>query len=334
MIETASVQKINSNSNYSNNIMKNDISIIVVNWNTKTLLINCLNSIYKKIKRLAFEVWVVDNGSSDGSCESVKRKFPEVKLIQNKYNLGFAKANNRALTKMNGRYAVLLNSDALLTEGALEMIVRFMDSHTEVGICGGQLLNRNGTKQNSFANFPNLSTELFNKSLLRRLFPKKYPGKEHNFLSPIEVDSVIGACMIVKKEAIDDVGMLDEDYFFFFEETDWCLRMKKKGWKIVHLPDAKIYHLQGQTARRINIRARIEYWKSRYIFFEKNYDSRVIMAILKSGLMVSLLAKVFFNFFINLATLFSHKKSMEKLVLCIRLLEWHFKGRPEGYGLK
>ena len=111
-----------------------------------------------------------------------------------------------------------------------------MDSHPETGVAGAQLLNSDGSKQNSIANFPSLATELLNKSLLRWLFPERFPGKERDYSEPIEVDSVIGACMMVRREALDQVGLLDEDYFLFLEETDWCYRMKRAGWKIYHVP--------------------------------------------------------------------------------------------------
>lgn len=309
-----------------------DISIIIVNWNTKDFLINCIDSIYTTIKNLTFEIFVVDNGSSDGSAEAVKTKFPRIKLILNRSNLGYAKANNQALQEMKGTYAVLLNSDTQLTPRAIEVLVDFMDHNDKVGICGGQLLNADGSKQNSIANIPTLATELLNKSLLRRLFPSKYPGKEHTFKSPVEVDSVIGALMVVRKSAIDKVGLFDEDFFLFLEETDWCLKMKQNGWKVFHHPEAKVYHFQGQTAGRVHVRARIEYWRSRYIFFKKHY-SFTISTILKAGLIIKLLVNLIFLCILILVSLFTYKKAREKLNLSFKILMWHLKGLPEGYGL-
>src|SRR3989304_3886026 len=153
-----------------------NISIIIVNWNTKDMLVNCLESIYRTQKS-AFEVWVVDNGSADGSAEAVKVMFPRARLIENQENLGFAKANNQALKLASGSYLVLLNSDCVLGPGSLDTMIKFMSGHVDVAICSPQLLNEDSTRQNSIANIPTLSTELLNKSLLRRLFPEKYPGK-------------------------------------------------------------------------------------------------------------------------------------------------------------
>ncbi len=310
-----------------------DASIIIINWNTRDLLLQCIDSIYKTQRDLLFEILVVDNGSSDDSVAAVKSQFPHVILIENKKNLGFSKANNQALSQMNGRYAALLNSDAILTDGAVETIIRFMDENNKIGICGGQLLNGDGTKQNSIANIPTLATELLNKSLLRRLFPKKYLGKDHDFKYPVEVESIIGACMIVRKEAMDNVGLMDEDYFLFFEETDWCVRMRKKGWMIFHHPDAKIYHLQGQSAGKVNVRARIEYWKSRYIFFRTHYGS-FIVGVLIAGLFARLSISYFLVSCLAFGSLLTNKKAVEKLKLYTKIFLWHMKGFPAGYGLR
>lgn len=309
-----------------------DVSIIIVNWNTKDLLINCINSVYQTTKNLAIEIWVVDNGSSDDSARAVRELFLTVNIIENQHNLGFAKACNQAGRRIKGRYAVLLNTDTILSDGAIETVVDFMDKNAKVGICGGQLLNDDGSKQNSIANIPTLATELFSKSLLRKIFPKKYPGKEHDIMYPIEVESVIGAFMVVKKEAIDETGLMDESYFFFFEETDWCLSMKKMGWSVFHHPDIKVYHLQGQTAKKVHIGARIEYWRSRYIFFKKHYGKTTLI-VLKTGLLFKLFLNLALNLFLSLITAFTNRKAAERSRLYIKILCWHCLGFPDGYGL-
>ncbi|OGW45466.1 MAG: hypothetical protein A2Y66_08820 [Nitrospirae bacterium RBG_13_41_22] len=309
-----------------------DISFIIVNRNTKQILLNCLRSIEDTIEGLSFEIWAVDNGSSDTSVEAVNKFFPHVKIIRREINLGYAKATNVALSRMNGRYAVLLNTDTVLKEDAIKTIVEFMDKKPEIGICGGQLLNADGSKQNSIANIPSLATELTNKSLLRRLFPARFPGKESHFLEPIEVESIIGACMVVRKEAIDDVGILDEEYFFFFEETDWCFRFTKHGWKVFHHPKAKILHLQGQSAKKEYIGSRIEYWKSRYIFFRK-HKGLVTRIILRAGLLIRLLIEFLLLILYNTITLFAIHKVRRKLRLYASLVLWHLKGCPDSWGL-
>lgn len=313
--------------------MHRDISIIIVNWNTKDLLLKCIESVYKTIKAFSFEIIVVDNSSKDGSVETVRERFPDLIIVENRNNMGFAKANNQALNIIKGRYAVLLNTDTVLTEGAVDVMIDFMEKNRTIGICGGQLMNADGSRQNSIANAPSLMTELLNKSILRRLLPRRYPGKEQTFEKPIEVESVVGACMIVRKDAIDDTGVLDESFFFFLEETDWCMRMKKKGWKVFHHPHAKIFHLQGQTAGKVNFRARIEYWISRYLYFQKHHGKSTRIA-LRAGLLFKLLISISFLLLQNIVFLFSSQKAQDRLALNIRLLLWHLMGNPLHWGLR
>lgn len=305
-----------------------NVSFIIVNRNTRALLLSCIASIYETLPPFSFEIWVVDNGSTDGSPDAVSQRFPKVHCIVNAENLGFAKANNQALHQTSGDYVVLLNSDTVLTPSAITTITDFMGLHNDVAVCGGQLLNEDGSLQNSIANFPTLATELLNKSLLRRLYPDRYLGKERHFEGPAEVETIIGACMVVSRKAIESVGTLDEAYFFFFEETDWCLRMKRNGWQIMFVPEAKIYHLQGQTAKKCSSAARIEYWKSRYVYFRKHYPGLGI-GILRVGLMVKLIMSLLLQLF----GAFFSCKVRDRLRLNARLLAWHLAGCPSDWGL-
>jgi hypothetical protein len=316
-----------------------DISVIIVNYNTSDMLIECLDSIFASVAveegkpSLDVEVWVVDNGSTDGSVAAVKKKYPKVNLIENKGNVGFARANNQALIRGAGRYAVLLNSDTIVPKGQLDKLVAFMDDNPKVGIVGPQLLNEDGSKQNSIANAPTLLTELFNKSLLRRLFPDQFPGKEHDISAPIEVDSVVGACMVVRNKATKKAGIFDDGFFFFFEETDLCMRMRFEGWKVMFHPDVNIYHLQGATAKQVNTRARVEYWLSRYGYF-KRHASKLDQILLLLGLIVKLIFNVAGALVVSVLTLFTLKKSRGRLFLNVHLLLWHLSGCPALWGLR
>ena len=310
-----------------------DLSIIIVNWNTKDLLLQCLESVYQTIKRVEMEVFVVDNGSMDGSIAAAKGRFPEVKFIQNEINLGFARANNQALSLAKGRYLLLLNPDTQVKKGTMERLISFMDAHPEAGGAGAQLLNSDGSRQNSIANFPSLATELLNKSLLRWFFPSVFPGKERNYPEPIEVDSVIGACMVVKRDAIEPVGLLDEGYFLFLEETDWCYRMRRTGWKIYHVPQAEIYHFQGKGVEMEKKKARVEYYRSLYRFFKKN-RGRLQWFILLVGSVIKLVVELVFMGIASLLTFFTIKKWENKLSIYAYLMWWHLKGCPKGMGLK
>lgn len=310
-----------------------DLSIIIVNWNTRDLLRQCLKSLYENLTGLSYGIFVVDNGSTDDSPAMVKDEFPTVKLIPNRSNLGFARANNLAIRAAEGRFFLLLNSDTLVKKGAVEGLVETIEADSSIGIAGLQLLNADGSLQNSICSFPSLLTELTNKSLLRLLLPSKYPGKEHQIRGPIEVDAIIGSCMLVRREATEQIGLLDEDFFFFFEETDWCLRMHKAGWKVVFDPRYSIFHLQGKSAAVVNARARIEYWRSRYAYFAKHF-SRISQHILKTGLLLRLLISIAAVGVKCMSTLFRAATPLEKLKVYIAILDWHMKGCPADGGLE
>jgi GT2 family glycosyltransferase len=309
-----------------------DLSVLIINWNTRDYLVNCLRSLMQT-EGSPWEIIVVDNGSPDGSGVEVKRLFPAVRLIENDSNLGFAKAVNQGLRVFSGRYALLLNPDTQVKEGSVEKLLSFMEAHPKAGAAGGQLLNSDGSKQNSIANFPSLATELLNKRVLRRLAPKRFPGKERPYAEAIEVDSVIGACMMVRREAMEEVGLLDEDYFLFLEETDWCFRMRKAGWRVYYIPQAEIIHFQGKSAETEKGKARIEYYRSRYHYFRKNRgDFR--SSVLFIGLIIKLSVELAFGTMACVLTLFMVKRWRTKLSTYLYLMWWHLRLCPQEMGLR
>jgi len=305
-----------------------DISIIIVNWNTKNLLISCIDSIYNNISNLHFEIIVVDNGSQDGSITAVKEKYPNIILIANNKNLGFAVANNMAFKLMKGKYALLLNTDCILTKGAIEELFNFMEKHPEAGICCGQLLNMDGSKQNSFSSFPSIFFYLINESLLKFIWPSKFPSKYKSYSFPIKVDSCIGACMLIRKKALKDVGYFDEDYFFFFEETDMAYRMKKKGWEIYFIPSAYIYHAQGKSVGAKPY-SRMMFYKSRYIFFKKHYPN--IYRFFYVLIFLRVIINTIINFMGIFLTIGLNKSIKNKFLTYLNLIIWHIKGCPQVY---
>jgi len=315
-----------------------DISIIIVNWNTRQLLLNCLASIFSTVQHVSFEVIVADNGSTDGSVEAVSSAYPMVNIIANSSNLGFAGANNQAMRRMAGKYAILLNSDTLFKEHALDRMFHFMEHHPEAGICGPQLLNTDGSKQNSVGDFPHVLTEFISSALIRILFPETYKKarktKRLVFEAPSAVDFIVGACMMVRKKAIDAVGMLDDDFFFLYEETDWCFRMRRAGWVVYHLPDVEIYHMGGQSMKEINLRARVESWRSRYLFFRKNLH---LSPLAWSALLLLGFAQNAYQFIayslMNVLTGFSIKRLRRRWYMFAYLLVWHMRGRPVSMGI-
>jgi GT2 family glycosyltransferase len=228
-----------------------DLSVIIVNWNTRDLLRECLASVFAS-PGPALEVWVVDNGSSDHSREEVERGFPAARLIANDGNAGFARANNQALERAGGRYALLLNSDTRVVGRALERLVAFMDAHPEAGACGPRLLNPDGTLQPSGRLFPSFLTAL--SAMLPwppRLRGALAPALERRDYGRVaEVDEVSGAALLLRRTALERVGALDEGFYFLGEDVDLCWRLRCAGWKVHYVPDAEIVHVWGASRAR------------------------------------------------------------------------------------
>jgi len=221
----------------------------------------------------------------------------------------------------------LLNTDTILTENAVHELFSFMEVHPEAAMACGQLLHANGSKQNSIAAFPGLLTLLTNITLLEYVWPRRFPSKRYVWKEPIEVDSGIGACLLVRKEVIDEVGMFDERYFFFFEETDWAYQMRSAGWKIFHVPSAFIYHLQGQSIARDRTRYRIEFYRSRYQFFRK-WKNRPYYLLAFFVIVVRLFVNWLFTSGANIFTLGLHSKMRHKWLIYSQIILWHMKGCP------
>ncbi len=299
-----------------------DISVIIVNWNTKELIQNCLESVYRTMGNLTFEIIVVDNASSDGSLILLDEKYPHAIKICNQENRGFGAANNQAFAIMKGKYALLLNTDAMLTPDTANKLWSFAEAHPQAAIICGQLLNAGGKKQNSVAAFPTLLTLATNISLLEYLFPKYYPSKRYEHKDPIKIDSAIGACMLIRKKALDEVGFFDERYFFFFEETDLAYTIKRSGWFAYQVPDALIYHLQGQSIGH-NIRSRIEFYRSRYQFLRK-WHSPVYYYSARGVIILRLIIDWLLSFISITVTFSLAKKAKQKLAVYSKLIYWHF----------
>jgi GT2 family glycosyltransferase len=265
------------------------VSVIIVTFNTRALTFAAIRSVLESKDGLTKQIIVVDNASTDDTAAALPREFPEVIYLRSERNLGFAGANNLGARSANSEFLLLLNSDARLQPDSLRLAMDWMRAQPDCGIAGAQLLNPDGSRQNSIANFPSLATELLNKSLLRRLFPKRFPGKEQHFEQPTEVESVIGAFMLVRESVWRAIGGMDEGYFFFFEETDFCLQARQRGWRIFHLPQVKVWHEQGKSAGQVHVPARVEYWRSRYLYFSRHH-SPVARAVLRLGLGARLFA--------------------------------------------
>ncbi len=227
-----------------------DVTVAIVNWNTRDELRECIASALRHYRDFTYEIVVVDNASADGSAEMVRREFPEVRLIENRENAGFAVANNQIMREAKGRHILLLNSDTITVDNSVKLLIDYADQHPRAGIVGGRLLNRDGSFQASHARFPSLWTEfLLTTGLGKRFIQPSYPSYGE-VEEPCQADWVGGAFLLARSEAIDEVGMLDEAFFMYSEETDWCYRMKKKGWEVHHLPPAKVVHLLGASSAK------------------------------------------------------------------------------------
>jgi len=237
-------------------MLEPEISIIIVNWNTCDILRNCLASILVPRDEIDYEVIVIDNGSTDGSTEMIKNEYPHVNLIQNNKNFGFAVANNQGIGIAKGRYILLLNSDTIILNAALSKTVSFADAHSNAAVVGCRVLNPDGTLQPTCFMYPSLLNMLLSASYLYKLFPKsKFFGRERmtwwDRSNELEVDVVTGCFMLVNRKAIEQVGLMDRCFFMYGEETDWCYRFKRAGWKIIFTPCAEIIHIGGQSTRHV-----------------------------------------------------------------------------------
>jgi GT2 family glycosyltransferase len=309
-----------------------DVSIIVLTRNTCQQTRGAIESVVSSQDALTKEIYVIDNASTDESAARLPAAFPQVHFERMEQNVGFARGVNIAAREAKGDFLLLLNSDARLTTDALGLAVEWMRANPQGGVAGAQLLHPDGRKQNSIANFPSLATELLNKYLLRKLWPKRFPGKEQNFQEPIAVESVIGAFFLVRRELWEKLGGMDERFFFFLEETDFCLRARLAGFSTVHLPHVRVWHGQGQTAKQDLPGARIEYWRSRYAYFAKHASVGVRVA-LRCGLLARLAVDLIFSAVVTVLSLVQSERWRNKFVVNGALLWWHLRGCPRKSGL-
>lgn len=240
---------------------------------------------------LSAEIWVVDNSSTDGSTRAVAADFPDVRLISNERNRGFAAACNQAIRQCNGRYVLLLNPDTVLLGDALQELVNFADRHPRVGIVGGQLVYPDGSFQHSAFRFPTLPMAFLdffpiNHRLINSRLNGRYPASAYG--QPFPVDHPLGAAMLVRKDVFDQIGFLDEDFFIYCEEIDLCIRARRAGWDIYCVPSARIVHYSAQSTRQVRARMLVELYRSRYRLFRKHYGgayNHLVRAIIRLGVL-------------------------------------------------
>lgn len=246
-----------------------DVSIVIANYNGLSLLSACLESIHSTVDDLAYEIWVTDNGSTDGSVEYLRSHFPKVNCIVNAENLGFACANNQALRNCTGRYVLLLNNDTRLHNNAVQSMTDALESYPDFAAIGPQLRNGDGSIQPSCMNAPSRWGGVLSYLRSRTTGSAKFIPRSD--LDVIAVDAVTGACMLIRKTALTQIGLFDQGYFMYAEEADWCYRARKLGWQIGYVPKAQVTHFGGQTAQREAGRFYVERRISRVRFKLKHY---------------------------------------------------------------
>jgi len=250
-----------------------DVSIVIVAWNVRELLYDCMKSVYEQTNGISFEVIYVDNGSKDGSVEMVKKEFPDVRIIENERNEGFIRANNQAIEVAQGRYVLLLNSDTVVLDNAIEKTVTFADAHPEAAVIGCRVLNPDMTLQRSCFMYPSILNMFLAATYLYKIFPKnRFLGREDmtwwDYDDAREVETICGCFSLVRSEAISQVGLMDERYFMYADDPDWCYRFKKSGWKIMFTSGARIIHLGGQNAKHMRREFRWQLEGSKLIFMK------------------------------------------------------------------
>jgi GT2 family glycosyltransferase len=251
--------------------MKPTLSIIIVSYNTCQLLKNCLDSVFKDLKNgsggLVAEVIVIDNHSRDDSIGMIRRFFPQIRLILNKKNLGFAKANNQGIKKSRGKFVFLLNSDTVIRSGALLKMVNFLKSRPQAGAIGPKLLNSDGSNQPSAGRFPTL---LISAVMLFKEHFRPSPCVRGSFAKIKKVDWVMGAAIMIKKRALKEAGLLDENIFMYMEEVEFCYRLKKAGWQVYFYPHAEITHLGRASSKTGKKEPILNIYKGLLYFYKKH----------------------------------------------------------------
>ncbi len=256
------------------------LSIAIVNWNTTELLGACVASIFRYAPQFDFEVIVVDNASSDFDEPHMRSRFPKARFMANSENLGYAKGNNQAIATSSGEYVLLLNPDTEFRDDSLTKLCEFMESHPDAAAAGCRLVRPTGSVDRSVRSFPDPGPVAWELLRLSKIFPKSkvfgaYRMTWFSYTEEAQVDQPMGSCLILSRVAINDVGVIDEDFPIFFNEVDWCYRAKQNGWKIYFTPSAEVVHHGGASTSQIRRAMRLESHRSLIRFYEKHYKKKL-----------------------------------------------------------
>ena len=283
---------------------KMKLGVIFVNYNSGQYLKRCLDSLFFVLNGNDCDILIIDNASKDASVEYIRTHYPNLTVIKNKNNLGFASAVNMGIKTIKRDYILLLNPDSEILPQSIDKMVGFMERTPDCGVLGGWVIYPDGRRQESCRRFPTFWRIVFGRrsSVFYRLFPnnrfsREYLLTDEDLTKTKEVDFVAGSFMMLRKKALDEVGLFDEDFFLYVEDADLCLRMKKHGWKVFFYPEARCLHYHGETIRQDNIRPEIYHAKSMYNFFKKHYHLNwLALLFLKTGVYLKAIQILSFGF--------------------------------------
>jgi hypothetical protein len=276
-----------------------DLSVVIVGWNARHYLELCLRSLTEAPLRRSMEILVVDNASTDGSAEMIEARFPQVKLIRNTENLGFSKGNNVGIRQCQGRYIALVNPDVIVLPGCLDALADFLDQNPKVGNVGPRVLNPDGTLQSSCRRFPTLWNNFCTATSLASLFKNsRFFAGEHMFFFPhdrtLAVDVLVGCFSMIRREAFEAVGLLDEGLFMYGDDVDWCRRCWRAGWQVVFFPGAQAIHDRGKITAPYPIRFAVAQQRS-VLYYWKKHHGRLGLWGIRSVLFLHHLVRYLFG---------------------------------------
>ena len=301
-----------------------------LNYNTSDELRGAMESLKAAGRGVDYDLVLIDNASTAvGERERLEKMKGEAELLALPENLGFAGAFNKVLARVGYDYFLLLNSDLILPPDFLKDLLEEAGKIKAFGLGSVSFLREDGSPQFSYGPVPTLRSELINRSLFQKRYRKSHPAGE----SPLEVESLLGAAMLVKGEAVAKAGLMDERFFFFFEETEWCCRMRDHGFKVVHFPSVKATHLQGRSANKVPLKARIEFHRSRKLFFKLRYGTLALF-ILNVGVFLRTFINLLAYSLLTILTLGLKEKIKSKTKLYAGLFSWYLRGCPDSEGLR
>jgi len=306
----------------------NKINAIIINYNTKTSTCNCIKLLKENLQAIKSSIIVIDNASSDGSQQEIATKYPDIALIRNTMNKGFAFACNQAANlSRNADFLLFANSDTKPETDTVKKMIAFMKNNPSTAITGAKLINSNGSNQHSFSSWPDLTNELIGNRLLQIIKPEKYPSKHQKIKTPLKVQSIIGAFFIIRNDIFKQVKGFDERFFFFMEETDLCRKIINSNLDIIFHPEIKVTHLQGESANKNPEWSRHNFYRSKYQFLNK-WNGKKILTIIYLKNITTITVKISIYLFFNILSLFLYKKLKNKFQIAYWLLKNHFLGFP------